>query len=59
MIVGITLAVSSCTKPAAMVPESVAKKKRNYAFDSCVEAMRREGNGLIATSDTCGKYLDK
>lgn len=59
VIVGLTVTVSSCNKPASGGAERTVKKKSNYAFDSCVEAMRRDGNGLMATSDTCGKFLDK
>lgn len=50
---GMIALIASCSGP------DTAKKKANtYAFDQCVEAMLRDGNGVVKTADICGKFKE-
>lgn len=39
--------------------EKPKPKRDTYKFDLCSEASLRDGNGMLATADKCGKYLDR
>lgn len=51
----VLLVVFFIKSPSESVDTPKVVKPNNYAFDSCIEAMRRDGNGLMRTADECGK----